>query len=106
MTQTPQGRNRRADRHNRPEDVTPKPSAPRTRQPRAPIGRSQELLERQEQLRQSMQTPAQQEPVRSQRMTTTYSDFAQQDFSELIRENEKYFDLKLKLEELKFLDVV
>ena len=32
--------------------------------------------------------------------------FAQQDFSELIRENEKYFDLKLKLEELKFLDVV
>lgn len=81
MTQTPQGRNRRADRHNRPEDVTPKPAAPRTRQPRAPIGRSQELLERQEQLRQSMQTHAQQEPVRSQRMTTTYSDFAQQDFS-------------------------
>ena len=51
MTQTPQGRNRRADRHNRPEDITPKPAASRTRQPRAPIGRSQELLERQEQSR-------------------------------------------------------
>ena len=81
MTQTPQGRNRRADRHARPEDVTPKPAAPRTRQPRAPIGRSQELLERQEQLRQSVQPPMMQEPVRTQRMTTTYSDFAQRDFS-------------------------
>ena len=81
MTQTPQGRNRRADRHARPEDVVPQNASPRTRQPRAPIGRSQELLERQEQLRQSMQPPVQQEPARTQRMTSTYSDFARQDFS-------------------------
>ena len=81
MTQTPQGRNRRADRHARPEDVVPQNASTRTRQPRAPIGRSQELLERQEQLRQSMQPPVQQEPARPQRMTSTYSDFARQDFS-------------------------
>ena len=81
MTQTPQGRNRRADRHARPEDVVPQNASTRTRQPRAPIGRSQELLERQEQLRQSMQPPVQQEPARNQRMTSTYSDFARQDFS-------------------------
>ena len=84
MTETPQGRNRRADRHTRPEDVAPK-TASRPRQPRAPIGRSQELLERQEQLRQSAQTPvvhapARTEPTRSQRMST-YSDFAETDFS-------------------------
>lgn len=81
MTQTPQGRNRRADRHNRPEDITPKPAASRTRQPRAPIGRSQELLERQEQLRHSVQPPMTHESVRSGRMKSTYSDFAQRDFS-------------------------
>ena len=81
MTQTPQGRNRRADRHARPEDVVSQNASTRTRQPRAPIGRSQELLERQEQLRQSMQPPVQEEPVRTQRMTSTYSDFARQDFS-------------------------
>ena len=81
MTQTPQGRNRRADRHNRPEDITPKPAASRTRQPRAPIGRSQELLERQEQLRHSVQPPMTHESVRSVRMKSTYSDFAQRDFS-------------------------
>ncbi len=74
MTETPQGRNRRADRHSRPEDVAPKAAA-RTRQARAPIGRSQELLERQEQLRQTgrMNQP--------QRKTSAYSDFDQTDFS-------------------------
>ena len=81
MTQTPQGRNRRADRHARPEDVAPKSAASRTRQPRVPIGRSQELLERQEQLRQNVQPTMPQETVRTQRMTPTYSDFAQRDFS-------------------------
>ena len=79
MTQTPQGRNRRADRHTRPEEVAPKTAAPRTRQPRAPIGRSQELLERQEQMRQMQ--PSVPEQVRTKRPATTYSDFAQRDFS-------------------------
>ena len=44
MTETPQGRNRRADRHPRVEEAAPK-AASRSRQPRAPIGRSQELME-------------------------------------------------------------
>lgn len=83
MTETPQGRNRRVDRYSRPEDVAPK-TAPRTRQPRAPIGRSRELLERQEQLRQATQ-PTQRvsatEPTRNQRQLSTYSDFDQSDFS-------------------------
>lgn len=83
MTQTPQGRNRRVDRHSRPEDVAPS-SSTRTRQPRAPIGRSQELLERQEQLRQSAQASQRlslREPVRNQRRAPVYSDFDQNDFS-------------------------
>ena len=45
MTETPQGRNRRVNR-SRPEDIAPQ-SRTRTPQARAPIGRSQELLERQ-----------------------------------------------------------
>lgn len=84
MTQTPQGRNRRVDRHSRPEDIAPASASPRTRQPRAPIGRSQELMERQEQLRQATQ-PNQRvtlkEPVRTQRTMSSYSDFDQSDFS-------------------------
>ena len=43
MTETPQGRKRRADRHSRPEDIAPQTTT-RTRQARAPIGRSQELI--------------------------------------------------------------
>ena len=82
MTETPQGRNRRVDRYSRPEDTAPK-TAPRTRQARAPIGRSQELLERQEQLRQTQPNQRVQlkEPVRTQRQLSTYSDFDQTDFS-------------------------
>ena len=80
MTETPQGRNRRADRHTRPEDVTPK-STVRSRQPRAPIGRSQELLERQEEMRRSSQQVQPSTAARNQRQTSTYSDFAQTDFS-------------------------
>ena len=88
MTETPQGRKRRVDRYSRPEDITPK-TAPRAgvKQARAPIGRSQELLERQEQLRQPMQPmqpvqPVQmKQPVRNQRQMSTYSDFDASDFS-------------------------
>ena len=81
MTETPQGRNRRVNRYSRPEDITPK-AAPPARQPRAPIGRSQELLERQEQLRQATQpTVHLTEPVRNPRRTSVYSDFDQSDFS-------------------------
>jgi len=86
MTETPQGRKRRVDRYSRPEDVAPK-TAPRAgvKQARAPIGRSQELLERQEQLRQPRQ-PVQPmvqpvQPVRNQRQMSTYSDFDTSDFS-------------------------
>ena len=83
MTETPQGRNRRTDRYARPEDTAPKAAA-RARQPRAPIGRSQELMARQAQLRQETQ-PSQQmkltEPVRNARRTSAYDDFAQDDFS-------------------------
>lgn len=50
MTETPRGRNRRVDRNTKPADVAP-PLRTTSRQARAPIGRSQELLERQEQLR-------------------------------------------------------
>ncbi len=75
MTETPQGRNRRVDRHARPEDIAPKTNA-RQRQARAPIGRSQELMERQEQMRQPVQMN---QPVK--RQAPLYSDFGQQDFS-------------------------
>lgn len=51
MTETPQGRRRRTERNARPEDITPQTKA-RTPQARAPIGRSQELMERQAQMRQ------------------------------------------------------
>ena len=83
MTETPQGRKRRVDRHSVPEETVPK-AAPRKRQPRAPIGRSQELLERQEQLRQSAQSSQRvklNEPVRNQRQQSVYSDFDHVDFS-------------------------
>lgn len=83
MTETPQGRNRRAERHSSAEDTAPKASS-RTRQPRAPIGRSQELLERQAQLRQETQSSQRlklNEPVRNARRVSTYDDFAQEDFS-------------------------
>ena len=70
MTETPRGRNRRVDRNARPADVTP-PVRPSTRQARAPIGRSRELLERQEQLR----APYEQQAYRTQRQTPAYSDF-------------------------------
>lgn len=56
MTETPQGRRRRTERHARPEDIAPQPESrtPQARMPqaRAPIGRSQELMERQAQMRQ------------------------------------------------------
>ena len=77
MTETPQGRKRRADRHSRPEDIAPQTTT-RTRQARAPIGRSQELMERQAQMRQPERAAA---PVRNQRQMSTYSDFEQTDFS-------------------------
>ncbi len=73
MTETPQGRNRRVNRNSRPEDIAPQ-SRTRTTQARAPIGRSQELLERQAQLRQTA-------PVQPQRQLPSYSDFDQSDFS-------------------------
>ena len=83
MTETPQGRNRRADRHARVEETAPK-AAPRSRQPRAPIGRSQELMERQAMLQRESQ-PSQRmkltEPVRNARRASAYDDFATEDFS-------------------------
>ena len=72
MTETPRGRNRRVDRNAKPADVTP-PVRSSTRQARAPIGRSRELLERQEQLR----TPYEQSAyaaAKPQRQAA-YSDF-------------------------------
>ena len=78
MTETPRERNRRTNRSTKPEDVAPVTNT-RPRQARAPIGRSQELLARQEQLRQGMQQA--QQPARSQRQMALYSDFAQTDFS-------------------------
>ncbi len=72
MTETPQGRNRRVNR-SRPEDIAPERRT-RTPQARAPIGRSQELLERQAQLRQP-------QTVQPQRQLPSYSDFDQADFS-------------------------
>lgn len=81
MTETPRERNRRANRNTRPEDVAPVTNT-RTRQARAPIGRSQELLERQEQLRQSVQpVRAENSAARTQRQMSVYSDFDQTDFS-------------------------
>lgn len=78
MTETPRERNRRTARSAKPEDIAPVTNT-RTKQARAPIGRSQELLERQEQLRQPVQKASQ--PVRSQRQMAMYSDFADTDFS-------------------------
>ncbi len=75
MTEMPQGRNRRTQRYSRPADVAPQ-TASRTRQARAPIGRSRELLERQEQMRQPVRV---QQPSRQQ--TSAYSDFDHADFS-------------------------
>ena len=79
MTETPRERNRRTNRSTKPEDIAPATQS-RARQARVPIGRSQELLERQEQLRQSQRTNAAQ-PVRTQRQLPAYSDFDQTDFS-------------------------
>ncbi len=73
MTETPQGRNRRVNRMSKPEDIAPQ-TRTRTPQAKAPIGRSQELLERQAQLRQTAQ-------VQPQRRLPSYSDFDQSDFS-------------------------
>ena len=73
MTQTPtNGRNRRADRMAKPEPVAPetKPRAAQT--VRQPIGRSQELLQRQAQMCQ---------PMQAQRQLPTYSDFDRRDYS-------------------------
>ena len=79
MTETPRGRNRRVDRNAKPQDVAPQTST-RSRQARAPIGRSRELLERQEQLRSSSYQTY--EPgMQSQRRTSAYSDFDQADYS-------------------------
>ena len=76
MTETPRDRNRRTTR-TKPEDIAPATQS-RTRQAKAPIGRSQELMERQAQLRQPVQAK---QPVRSNRQQTMYSDFAEADFS-------------------------
>ena len=76
MTETPRERNRRTTR-TKPEDIAPATQS-RTRQAKAPIGRSQELMERQAQLRQPVQAK---QPVRSNRQQTMYSDFAEADFS-------------------------
>lgn len=76
MSETPRDRNRRANR-TKPEDITPQVQS-RTRQAKAPIGRSQELLERQAQLRQPVQA---RQPVQSARQQAMYSDFAAADFS-------------------------
>ena len=77
MTETPRERNRRTARSEKPEDISPVTKT-RTQKARAPIGRSRELLERQEQLRQPARM---QQPVQSQRQMAMYSDFAQTDFS-------------------------
>ena len=77
MTETPRERNRRTNRSTKPEDIAPATQS-RVRQARAPIGRSQELLERQEQLRQPVQAK---QPVRNVRQQALYSDFAETDFS-------------------------
>ena len=79
MTETPRGRNRRADRNARAGDAASATGA-RVPQGRAPIGRSRELMERQEQLRQEAYYQAAQ-PVREQRRMPTYSDFDQSDYS-------------------------
>lgn len=66
MTQPPQqGRVRRVQNTQKPEDVAPV-RKPRTAQPRQPIGRSEELMARQAQLRQ---------PVQPARTLPSYSDF-------------------------------
>ena len=65
MTETPRERNRRTTR-TKPEDIAPATQS-RTRQAKAPIGRSQELMERQAQLRQPVQAK---QPVRSNRQQT------------------------------------
>ena len=80
MTETPRERNRRVDRNAKPEDIAPKTRV-RTAQARAPIGRSQELLERQEQLRRPASIQQQGPAVGSQRGMSTYSDFDQMDYS-------------------------
>ena len=89
MTETPRERNRRASRTAKPEDIAPATTT-RTRQARAPIGRSQELLERQAQMQQAQQSTQRleqprraeaQQPQRSQRQMSMYSDFADMDFS-------------------------
>ncbi len=77
MTETPQGRNRRADRHTRPEEGAARNTG-RSRQPRAPIGRSPELLERQARMYQ----PVQQEPAAPAKPNRPlYSEDEQLDFS-------------------------
>lgn len=73
MTETPRGRNRRVDRNSRPQDLAPAVRT-RTPQPRAPIGRSRELQERQEQLRAPYPTGGQRRPL-------AYSDFDSSDYS-------------------------
>ncbi len=72
MTQTPQpGRNRRTERSSRPQDMIPDVKRRREPSVRQPIGRSQELIERQEQLRSA----------RDSRQLPTYSDFDRRDYS-------------------------
>ena len=74
MTQTPDtGRNRRSQRSVRPEDIVPptRRTTPQMVQPvRKPVAASQELRERQSQLRQ---------PVQSRKTLPVYSDFAEPD---------------------------
>ena len=77
MTETPRERNRRTTRAAKPEDIAPQAQT-RVRQAKAPIGRSQELMERQAQLRQPVQAK---QPVRNARQQALYSDFAEADFS-------------------------
>ena len=77
MTETPRERNRRTTRAAKPEDIAP-PAQNRARQAKAPIGRSQELMERQAQLRQPVQAK---QTVRNARQQALYSDFAEADFS-------------------------
>ena len=79
MTETPRGRNRRVDRNMKSEAAAQQYRRTAS-QGRAPIGRSRELLERQEQLyAPSQATDAQAE--RRRQSSGLYSDFDNRDYS-------------------------
>ena len=81
MTNTPTGRNRRAAQHQKPEPIAPVSKPRQSQTVRQPIGRSEELLRRQEQMRADSAGAASRhaaqmgQTVRSSRTLPDYSDF-------------------------------